>query len=693
MVAPIVGWAAAAAGGAVIGGIIGTGTSVVSALYISPAIKPSERAAIYLANFGNPNLLPSAEALTHAYYYGTLDNADYVDALQRLGVVFAPGGGIELGTIAGRCWSQVIKANLPKLPMELVLSAKAQGLLSPQEVSDQLRISGFYKQEIVEAFMNRQWAPSYQEALRQLYLGVITEDDLEIIAKRIGITRQSDKDLMRAMTDPVPLGMVFDMYNRTVANNADFHHFCLASGYRAPHVRDKLQELADTYTIPTPSDLVRFAVREAFSGDVAQSLGLYQEYPQDIQPWATLQGWGKPVVKITSPGGGEQMVNWMQVQWAAHWQPISPSQAYEMFHKLRPSRVEAYQAAGFDVQPFGIDDVRRWLRIADYPPGIRDELAAISYRPVRLFDIRTAVQSKMIGDAEASELFQDLGYSPDSAKFSVDVIHAKEIMAELAYVKSEVVSMNRRAVKAVVKAYTAGLVTAQEAMARLAASGFTSQQSSSLLAVANAEWNLATFNETVAALKSGYLNGALSDQQTAQSLASIGVRGDKINDYVSRWRLRRTVPKRTATAAKITDWLSRGYINQADAAQRLSNLGFADPDVVLLMAEAQRKRTETEAKALASADRQQHQRASDLQRARADAIRHVRELESEIKRITPTGRLQAWVKKGIVSDKFFLDRMEAAGYPIEAANFYLREAHDNNDPTKRTGETSTGPTA
>ncbi|MDP2952630.1 MAG: hypothetical protein Q8O76_04870, partial [Chloroflexota bacterium] len=79
-------------------------------------------------------------------------------------------------------------------------------------------------------------------------------------------------------------------------------------GYRDEWV----DSILETYTLlPTMANLVLFAVREAFTPEIAERFGQYQDFPEAMMPWAEKIGFPREVARMF---------------WASHWSLPSPSQ-------------------------------------------------------------------------------------------------------------------------------------------------------------------------------------------------------------------------------------------------------------------------------------------------------------------------------------------------------------------------------
>lgn len=138
--------------------------------------------------------------------------------------------------------------------------------------------------------------------------------------------------------------------------------------------------------IPGPSDLIRMAVREAFTPEIAQKFGQYEDYPQAFTDWAAKIGLSK---------------DWATRYWAAHWDLPSPTMGFEMLHR-------------------GIidnDELKLLLRALDVMPYWRERLIKLSYNPLTRVDVRRMYQLGVIDASQVTRAYLDLGYDQEKAEW------------------------------------------------------------------------------------------------------------------------------------------------------------------------------------------------------------------------------------------------------------------------------------
>ena len=158
-------------------------------------------------------------------------------------------------------------------------------------------------------------------------------------------------------------------------------------------IRFRMNEIFPN-TLPGSNDLVRMELREVFrAADRAAALSV----PPSERFTAEMAKWGFDKY-------------WSDSYWAAHWELPSPLMGYDMFHRLRPGKVD-------DSIAFDRDALWNLLKVLDYRPDFIDKLIELSYRPINRVDVRRMWKLGVIKTRE--ELvgkYLDLGYSPDDAE-------------------------------------------------------------------------------------------------------------------------------------------------------------------------------------------------------------------------------------------------------------------------------------
>jgi SOS response regulatory protein OraA/RecX len=295
------------------------------------------------------------------------------------------------------------------------------------------------------------------------------------------------------------------------------------------------------FDIPTPSDLVRMAVREVFDPVVVERFGQMEDFPLDFAKWGKQTG-------ISD--------FWAHAHWAAHWDLPSAQQGFAMFHR--------------DV--IAEDDLKLLLRVLDVMPFWRDRLIKIAYRVISRIDIRRMYNTGVVGRDKVLRVYKDMGYRPEDAEFLTEyVVRAaggvgKDVPRET-----------------ITGAYRGRLILRDEAADALRELGFTDDQVDFFLGMADLQVEQENARLAEDIFEADFKSGAATEAQTRSALAYLGIPEARIELLIGLWR--RQAAKRTAGLA--TSQLQRlyheGFINEATLRERLKALGYNDTDITLLV--------------------------------------------------------------------------------------------------------------
>lgn len=159
---------------------------------------------------------------------------------------------------------------------------------------------------------------------------------------------------------------------------------------------------------PSVNDSIRLAVREADRDDIAAEFGTDSEFDQ-----LPLDDFHKAGITPAQ----------LKRFWRAHWDLPGTSQVFEMFQRLNESQLafKTGDLAKLDIEAkdvkMDLDDVRRFLKVADVMPFWRDKLSMIAYRPISRIDIRRLEDFGLLTLEELEFRNREIGYSPEDAEF------------------------------------------------------------------------------------------------------------------------------------------------------------------------------------------------------------------------------------------------------------------------------------
>jgi hypothetical protein len=201
-------------------------------------------------------------------------------------------------------------------------------------------------------------------------------------ARDLGMPRSLAEDYWAAHWELPSFEQGVEMLHRKQLTPAEFSRLLKALDY-APTWREKLKNIAQR--IPPISDMIRFAVREVYSEDIAAELGLYDDYPAGFTDEAALHG-----MDLTRA----------RQYWAAHWRLPSAQQGYRMLWRT----------------DLGLDGLKTLLRALDYPPKWRQRLIDIAYLPLGRVDLRRMLAAGVLDRGEVKTGYKHLGYDDTNAE-------------------------------------------------------------------------------------------------------------------------------------------------------------------------------------------------------------------------------------------------------------------------------------
>ena len=299
-----------------------------------------------------------------------------------------------------------------------------------------------------------------------------------------------------------------------------------------------------SHPLPGVADLVMMAVREVFSPEIAEAFGQFSEIPD-----AFLQHAGRI-------GLSEE---WARNYWAAHWTLPSVMQGFDMLHRdvITP------------------DDLSRLFVALDVMPFWRDKLTDISYRLLTRVDVRRMYAEGVLTYAETQDAYSKLGYSPLNAERMANFT--------VAYVRRQQVGFTR---SQVLSAYRDRVLTVEEARGMLELLGIAGEDADFALSMEDWELERDEQNARIKIVETEFSKGLLSFEDAGIRLDGLGVPDRQKTLLLDRWQASAAAKTRTFTKAEIMGYLVSGAMSYTVAAGELSNLGYADELVGVMLSDA-----------------------------------------------------------------------------------------------------------
>jgi hypothetical protein len=240
--------------------------------------------------------------------------------------------------------------------------------------------------------------------------------------------------------------------------------------------------------IPPVPDLISMAVREAFSPEIAERFGQFEDFPPDFARAAAQQG-------ISD--------DWARRYWAAHWALPSIQMGFEMVHR----------------GVIGTEDLNLLLRAQDIMPFWRDKLTEISFSPLTRVDIRRMHKVGVLSEADVNRAYRDIGYNDLNAErlteftLRLNAPKAAEDVDELA-------KLTRASVLGF---FEDGIIDADQARKLLLDLGVSEQATELFISAKQADLERADRKEQIDLIVAQQRAGAIRFDEAQDRLAGLGL--------------------------------------------------------------------------------------------------------------------------------------------------------------------------
>lgn len=381
-----------------------------------------------------------------------------------------------------------------------------------------------------------------ESAIRGVFRGLISSSDFVNNELKRGIAPELARiEIESSRPLPSP-GVVQEAFVRGLITE-EFHDSLLKKhGYTENDIR-LFKSLY--WVIPPLSDIIRMAVREVFSPNIAEKFGQYEDFPEVFAEWAEKQGLSR---------------EWAKRYWASHWDLPSITQGYEMFHR-------------------GIIDeneLKMLMRALDIMPFWREKLIQLSYSPLTRVDVRRMYSLGVIDEQQVYKAYRDLGYDDEKARWLTEFTKRE-------YSPEEETSIDkyRQLTKGIIdKAYRKHLITPEEYKARLIDIGYSPSDADFLLSLENAYREIADEDEVLNPIRKrivnmvidAYVRDVLTLTETRQHLEDLGLPPIQIEFLILESDYQRTLYLKRI----YLDWIKNLYtsyqIDESESRKLLSNI-------------------------------------------------------------------------------------------------------------------------
>lgn len=449
---------------------------------------------------------------------------------------------------------------------------------------------------LIETYRPR---PSLDHMITGYHLGHISDDDMQARLRIEGLADLGDRTQALSRYTPFAPSTLLALWQRDYISSETYESHMHASGYWRSSELNGFARLR--FAIPGPSDLIRFAVREVWNDEVVRNYDYDLEFPETFAYWMRKQGMDYDFNAADFGDAPQRNVRWPLAYWRAHWNTLSPTMCIQAYNRFRGDAANQASWRQEGVRPFTRQDFDYMLKIADYPPIIRNWIIGLAKRPLTRVDVRRARKLGVISRDEVYQQHLDIGYTERDAEILTEYTE-RDIR------KSAESRDKARTATALRNAMAVGLLSDDEASDRFyylytdkpeeieeyrnASRDRKNEILDSrpdvlaILSTVRLADTTAWAKRVTKHIERLYVKGNVDRESAIQALTNIGITERKAQGYLAIWELFKVTTQRELSASQVLRYLTKGILPAVEAERRLKAIGFADADIAVMMENA-----------------------------------------------------------------------------------------------------------
>lgn len=331
-----------------------------------------------------------------------------------------------------------------------------------------------------------------------------------------------------------------------------------------------------TEVIPSAGDIIRYAVREVYTPEIAKPFGQYEGLEKVLK---------EAEIDITAAGLPETTFT---KEWAAHWLLPSIMQGFEMLHR------GVIPAISTGARPLGLD---RLMKALDIMPAWQKPLTDISYTPYTRVDVRRMHKIGVLDDEAVFTAYADVGFSPfapghahdtvgeafacETCRYESKVGHMLDFTilynAEPPEVEKTEDDKERERTKSdILTGLADGLLDEAEAADLLTKLKYSAESIEYYLTRIEYERDTDELTTSLRYLHDSYLKGVVTFGQVTGELGKLNLPA-KMTEYYQRiWDLERLARSNKPTKSELMTFLRKAIIDKETWHAEMIGLGYPD---------------------------------------------------------------------------------------------------------------------
>ncbi|KKM21053.1 hypothetical protein LCGC14_1639310 [marine sediment metagenome] len=429
--------------------------------------------------------------------------------------------------------------SLQRLQTSQVHTLYRRGIIDEGILSGELYKIG-WREDDVNRVIETEW--SIPNAMLLLQGDLQQGKDNELIIKDISkgdIHPDYAQTYMDAVLTKPSSGDVIAYQLRQDSNLPNVEQELKRIGIHPDHIK-VYKELA--YPIPPVADIITMAVREAFSPEIAERFGQYEDFPPEFAEWAAKKG-------ITE--------EWSMRYWASHWSLPSTQQGFEMLHRGIIDQTE----------------LNMLLRALDIMPFWRKKLTEMAYRRITRVDVRRLYKAGVLTEIEVYQSYLDLGYNEVNAQRMTDFTIEQAMPKEVAITKT-----------AILKAFETNMLDRYETETMLKDLAVTDETLSFLIKSVEYKKELDLQDNKIKAIKNLYKKREYDNNKALSELLQLDMPDKQASLLLEQWLYeKKAVGERRWTTAQTLDFMKKGLITRERGIKELTAIGYNVEHIAVYM--------------------------------------------------------------------------------------------------------------
>ncbi|MEM2506953.1 MAG: hypothetical protein QXF61_07930 [Nitrososphaeria archaeon] len=390
----------------------------------------------------------------------------------------------------------------------------------------------FIQYELNKLWPNLELDP---ETLVMLYLrGHISLNELKERCKAHGLAHEKTEELLKVSKRLFSIENAIYAYRRKIITYDELKAVFNANGIDESEIEKYIKV---TEFFPSPSDIIRFAVREVFTEEIVEKYKMYEDLPLEFLELASQVGIPELVAK------------WY---WYAHWELPSLTMAFEMFRR----------------KIINEDELKTLMRTLDIMPFWRDKLLQLAYEIPTRVDVRRMYEMGIIDRNKVKEYYEKMGYTPEDAEILTK-------WTEVEYATED----KQLTVKQILELFELGEFTREEAIYYLNKLGYSHELAEYKITLYEHERLLREAKEQLNLLLEEYKSGLITYDELVDEAFKLPFSPTTIQRQLIKAYREKEAKTKLPSLNTLKKWLKLEIITIEEFKNYLSRLGYRDEDI------------------------------------------------------------------------------------------------------------------